>query len=155
QLDYRNCEEPFLPYYPVMTDARRVAAAPTPIVCVPTFSFKLAKTEKVLQSIGTVGNRLCRRAGVTPVWPEPPNARPVGGPSTAGSYGVWKQSLRQRISSYLTENPLVMSDLSRLNTRMMRLMIESIRTKARASGRDVVPVVLENHTKDLGDFTAI
>jgi len=35
QLDYRNCEETFLPYYPLMKDARRVSPQREPIVCVP------------------------------------------------------------------------------------------------------------------------
>src|SRR5260370_34701062 len=39
QLDYRNCEEAFLPFYPVMKDARRVSTQPEPIVCVPLNHF--------------------------------------------------------------------------------------------------------------------
>src|SRR2546423_9720568 len=38
-LDYSHCEEDFLPYYPVMTDARRVSNKPEPIVCIPTNHF--------------------------------------------------------------------------------------------------------------------
>ena len=39
ELDYSKCEEDFLPYYPVMTDARRVSEKPEPIVCLPTNHF--------------------------------------------------------------------------------------------------------------------
>lgn len=135
-----------------MADARRVSPGPTPIVCFPTFSFKLAKAEKMLHSFGNAGNRICRKAGLPVLWPEPPNATPVAGTSSGAGYGVWKQSLAQRVASYVSENPPVVSDLSRLNARMMRLMIASIRRQANAAGWAAVPVVLENHTKDLGDF---
>src|SRR5260221_6707416 len=39
QLDYRNCEEAFLPFYPVMEDARRVSRNREEIVCVPLNHF--------------------------------------------------------------------------------------------------------------------
>src|SRR2546426_2076845 len=38
-LDYANCEEDFLPFYPVMTDARKVSDKQEPIVCIPTNHF--------------------------------------------------------------------------------------------------------------------
>ncbi len=38
-LDYTNCEEDFLPYYPTMTDARKVSDKVEPIICVPTNHF--------------------------------------------------------------------------------------------------------------------
>ena len=37
----------------------------------------------------------------------------------------------------------------------MTEMLESIRRRARASGLKDVPVILENHTKDLHDFSHI
>ena len=39
QLDYRNCEETFLPFYPVMEDARKVSEHREDIVCVPLIHF--------------------------------------------------------------------------------------------------------------------
>ena len=45
QLDYRNCEEAFLPFYPVMKDARRVSTQPEPIVCVPLNHFYGSRRE--------------------------------------------------------------------------------------------------------------
>src|SRR5947207_14627957 len=39
QLDYRGCEEDFLPFYPAMEDARRVSATREEIVCVPLNNF--------------------------------------------------------------------------------------------------------------------
>lgn len=40
QLDYRDIDEPFLPFYPQMHDARRLADREQPIVCVPTHSMR-------------------------------------------------------------------------------------------------------------------
>jgi len=37
----------------------------------------------------------------------------------------------------------------------MREMLQDIRRRARNARQSVVPVVLENHTKDLGDFGPI
>ena len=37
----------------------------------------------------------------------------------------------------------------------MREMLRSIRRRARASGLEHVPVILENHTKDVQDFSDI
>lgn len=154
QLDYRNCDETFLPYYPVMSDARRVSPAPTRMVCVPTFSFTLGSTERLLHLAGRVANKVCRTAGLAPVWPTPPNAVPVGGSSGGGdaAYTVWARPLSARAAEYFGPSPTVIADLSTLNVRMMRAMIERIRERAAASGWDAVPVVLENHTKDIGDF---
>jgi hypothetical protein len=60
--------------------------------------------------------------------------------------------LSERIANVLGENQTMIADLSALNSRVMRAMIGRIRGNATASGRSVVPVVLENHTKDIGDF---
>ncbi len=152
QLDYRGCEETFLPYYPEMTDARRVASAPTDIVCVPTFSFTLSRTERLLHLGGSVANAMCRKAGLAAVWPTPPNAVSAAGGGGGAEYSVWKRSWSDRLSGYFGANPTVIADLSALNSRMMRTMIRNIRSRAAASCRGVVPVVLENHTKDIGDF---
>jgi hypothetical protein len=43
QLDYTNCEEGFLPFYPRMDDARKVSTNIEPIVCLPIFSFDLSR----------------------------------------------------------------------------------------------------------------
>jgi hypothetical protein len=47
------------------------------------------------------------------------------------------------------------SNLSGLSTIHMSEMLRDIRRRARESGLPVVPVVLENHSKDVGDFEPI
>ncbi len=39
QVDYRQCDEGFVPYYPRMDDARRMSTRMESIISVPTFSF--------------------------------------------------------------------------------------------------------------------
>jgi hypothetical protein len=154
QLDYRDCDETFLPYYPLMTDARRISDVPTRLVSVPTFSFTLDRTERFLHIAGNLANTVCRKAGLSPIWPTAPNAVPVGGGGSGSStaYTVWSQSLSERLAHYFGPSPTVIADLSALNARVMRAMIDRIRRQAAQSGDSVVPVVLENHTKDIGDF---
>jgi hypothetical protein len=45
------------------------------------------------------------------------------------------------------------SDLAQLDYALMMEMLEAIRKRSRASGLSDVPVVLENHTKDLQNFS--
>jgi hypothetical protein len=66
---------------------------------------------------------------------------------------VWKRP-EARESRFFGTRTMV-ADLSALNTRLMKRMIASIRRQADASGWPLVPVVLENHTKDIGDFGPI
>lgn len=152
QLDYSNCDETFLPYYPVMTDARRMSSVPTRIVSVPTFSFKLSRSARLLNMAGVAANSVCRRAGLATVWPTTPNAVPVAGGSSGTPYTVWRRSWTDRVAAFLEAPPTVIADLSALNIRLMKTMIDRIRDRAEASGWEKVPVVLENHTKDVGDF---
>ena len=79
---------------------------------------------------------------------------PVAGGSTSGTpYTVWRRNRwTDRFADLLGTPPTVIADLSALNIRIMKRMIEDIRRRAEASGWASVPVVLENHTKDVGDF---
>src|SRR6185295_4554252 len=68
-LDYTVCEEDFLPYYPVMTDARRVSDKVEPIICVPTNCF-YASRRQVLQhhldkAVGKIRNKISGPATVS------------------------------------------------------------------------------------------
>jgi hypothetical protein len=47
------------------------------------------------------------------------------------------------------------SDLAQLNYPLMKEMLASIRRRAKSSGLAEVPVILENHTKDVRDFSDI
>ncbi|HYG80546.1 MAG TPA: hypothetical protein VD861_09175, partial [Pyrinomonadaceae bacterium] len=55
---------------------------------------------------------------------------------------------------YLKGKHLI-SDIAQLDYALLREMLASIRRRARASGLSDVPVILENHTKDIRDFSHI
>jgi hypothetical protein len=150
QLDYRHLDEAFLPYHPVMEDARRVAGEPQPIVCVPTHSFAAHPAGYGLRlAARTFQRRLA-------------SARRWTGPYVAASDTRIPEGGYERETYFTEEWPspgrrrLVpgkrISDLSRMSHLQMRQMLADIRRRARASGHAVVPVVLANHTKELGDF---
>lgn len=153
KLDYTNCEEDFLPYYPVMTDARKVSHKVEPIVCVPTNCF-YASRKQVLQhhldkAAGKIKSKIAGPATVTN------NGRSVE------AYGEqWEQidgSLTKRIyrkgiAPYLRGKHTI-SDLAQLDYPLMLEMLDSIRKRSKASGLTDVPVVLENHTKDLQRYS--
>jgi hypothetical protein len=149
KLDYRSVDEPFLPYYPEMADARRVAREPQPIVCLPTHSFRPRVANQAIRKV-------VRRAGRLPVRPPrtlrdrylAPSDVAVAEADYAADY-----SEHSRVSADDAGKPdLHVSDLSQLGFAQMREVLDDIRQRAAATGWDVVPVVLENHTKDIGDF---
>lgn len=153
-LDYRNVEEDFLPYYPDLVDARRIASSPQPIICCPTNSFTFTYMDKQMLHLA----KMLRLVGREDI--ERPNSallRTAGGasydkwtgPKTTQRPGVL-QRLRKRV-----ESDLLVSDLSGLNMVLFRKMMAVIRCRAKRRGCQVVPVVLENHSKDICDFSII
>ena len=63
-----------------------------------------------------------------------------------------KRIYRKGIVPYLKGKHTI-SDLAQLDYPLMMEMLESIRKRSRASGLTDVPIVLENHTKDLHNFS--
>lgn len=150
-LDYSKCEEDFLPYYPVMTDARKVSNKIEPIISVPTNCFYASRRQVFQQHLMKV------RAKVSASGSKINEAR------SAAAYGSeWEQSGNSKlqkiyekgITPYLKGKHYI-SDLAQLDYSLMTEMLDAIRRRVRASGLGEVPVILENHTKDVGDFSNI
>jgi len=152
QLDYTDCEEGFLPYYPVMTDARKVSEKVEPIVCVPTNCFYASRRQvlrhHVDKAAGKIRNKITR-----------PNVVSNNGRSVEAYGEQWAQIDGSRLSRVYRKAIVpyfrgkhTISDLAQLDYALMMEMLESIRKRSRASGLSDVPVVLENHTKDLHNF---
>jgi hypothetical protein len=156
ELDYSKCEEDFLPYYPVMTDARRVSDKPEPIVCLPTNHFYGSRRRTLQHHVGKLSAKLKPRTS-------------SDGDSKASARSVktygheWAQTSHDSTLRRVYDKGIVpyvkgrhlISDLAQLDYSLMKEMLESIRRRARASGLKDVPVILENHTKDLRDFSHI
>lgn len=150
QLDYTRCEEGFLPYYPDMKDARRVAGGTSPIVSVPTFSFIPSRASVVRKDVSRISTKLAK------VMKRGGGPRGASGAVSADSYAVWHvpTSLAGRLSSRLMPTSVI-ADLSALSFPMMKDMLQAIRCEARSRDIADIPIILENHTKDITDFSAI
>jgi hypothetical protein len=153
KLDYRRIEEPFLPYYPRMDDARRLSERPQPIVCIPTHSFDPGRVGIALRHAARAVRRRAPRARTLTrrfVAPSETPIRHAGYDAAAYSRSEWtpRQGERQRVTK-------VPSDIAALSAFQMSEMLRDIRRRARGSGLSVVPIVLENHSKDLGDIEPI
>ena len=155
-LDYTNCEEDFLPYYPVMTDARKVSDRVEPIICIPTNHFYGSRRQVFKHHLSKAWGQLKRRIA--------PAATVEQGSRSVEAYGhEWAQTSHASTLTRVYEKGLVpylkgkhlISDIAQLDYALLCEMLASIRRRARASGLNEVPVILENHTKDIRDFSHI
>lgn len=154
-LDYTNCEEDFLPFYPVMTDARKISNKPEQIVCIPTNHFYGSRRQTLQHHTRKGIGALKARMG-----PKESSTTPG---RTVETYGhEWAQAGASKLGKlytrgvrpYLKGRHLI-SDLAQLDYTLMCEMLASIRQRARAASAGPVPVILENHTKDIRDFSHI
>ncbi|MDD5542160.1 MAG: hypothetical protein PHX83_03220 [Acidobacteriia bacterium] len=150
QLDYRHCEETFLPFYPLMEDARKVSDKHEPIVCVPIHHFYGSRRAVTQRNLSLAWREVRRhRRGVE----RPGSAAPVNGrlrsePSRIGQ-------VYTKLILPLMKRTHFVSDTGNLNYPLMIEMLKSIREQAEASGLAELPVMLTNHPKDIRDINAI
>ena len=147
QIDYRNCEEDFLPFYPAIKDARRVSGARERIVCVPLNHFYGSRRAVTRQNIALARQRLSRRAIASQATSSQAGAQSEHQSRTALAF--------EKIIMPAVKRKYLVSDLSRLNYRLMQEMLGSIRQRARQSGLRQLPVILTNHPKDIRDLAGI
>ena len=153
KLDYTQCEEDFLPYYPVMTDARRVSDKVEPIVCVPTNCFYASRRQVLQHHLQKVVSKIKSKiAGPTTVGNNGRSVETYGEQWAQIDGSLTKRIYRKGVVPYLRGKHTI-SDLAQLDYPLMMEMLDSIRKRSRASGLTDVPVVLENHTKDLHNFS--
>lgn len=155
-LDYTHCEEDFLPFYPVMTDARRVSDKPEPIICIPTNHFYGSRRQVFRHHLDKAVGKVKQRIA-------PPSKAPNSSRSVE-AYGqewaqvshasTWTRVYEKGIVPYLKGKHLI-SDIAQLDYTLLKEMLRSIRRRAQRSGLSEIPVILENHTKDIQDFSDI
>lgn len=146
QIDYRDCEETFLPFYPVMEDARRVSNKREEIVCVPLNHFYGSRRAVGRQNLSLAWRELRRRTSKSDRDKAGGTVQPQ--PSQIGS-------AYEKLILPMVKRKHFVSDTGRLSHPLMREMLESIRHRARTSGLPQVPVVLTNHPKDIRELAAI
>ncbi len=156
KLDYTSCEEDFLPYFPVMTDARKLSSKEEPIICVPTNCFYASRKQVLLRHTKTIGAKLKLRVAAGPQRPYTHDRAPEAYASEWANIGdsTLKRLYQKGIVPYVRGKHLI-SDLAQLDYPLLSEMLDSIRRRARKSGLNDVPVILENHTKDVRDFSDI
>jgi len=151
KLDYVPCEEPFLPYYPDMKDARRVSRSAEPIVCIPTNTFP---TPRVILARAAL-RKMVQKFGK-------PDTATIPAPSRGRSGNEWINkgesgalgAARKLLKRYILGQTEI-ADLAQMTYPMMRQMMVHIRRQAARSRLPHVPVILENHTKDICDFSDV
>ena len=156
QIDYRETEEDFLPFYPQMTDARKVSASEEEIVCVPIHHFHASRQQfaktlasfarrragRILSSSNAKNTNRAVEKYAEEEWAEKRHASKI--------VRVYEKAVVPALKGwYLT------ADLSRLTLPLMREMLGSIRSRAQASGLAHVPVIISNHSKDIKDFAVV
>jgi len=150
QLDYGNCDETFLPFYPMMEDARRVSDKREPIVCVPLNHFYGSRGTVTRQNLSLAWRELRRRSA------ESGPAKSLGAPAAPSIRQPSKVGLAfEKLILPAVKRKHFVADTGRLNYPLMREMLSSMRRRAHESGLAEVPVVLTNHPKDIRDLAAI
>lgn len=152
QLDFRNCEETFLPFYPMMEDARIVSDQREDIVCVPLNHFYGSRRAVTRQNISLARRELGRRSSERSD-PESPTRTPDV--SQLDRQPSRLSLVYEKVILPAVKRKHFVCDTGRLNYPLMREMLASIRQRAQASGLAQVPVVLTNHPKDIRDLGAI
>lgn len=147
QLDYRQCEETFLPYYPRMDDARKVSDHREQISCVPLSHFYGSRGGVTRQNLSLARSKL-REQGSEAF--ASASERPRLDSQRSGLGRIYEKLIAPAI-----KRKYFVSDLSRLNYQLMKEMLESIRRRARDSGLSQIPIVITNHPKDIRDWDGI
>lgn len=148
-LDYTECDEDLVPFYPNMNDARRVSAEPEPIVCVPIFHFTGSRLSVAKQIVAKIIDRWSNapepsaKLGLVQAAPDPS--------VELGRASMASQAMDKIIRPVLFGKHLT-ADVGQFGLRLLREMISAVRRKAARSGLAELPVVITNHTKNMRDF---
>lgn len=146
-LDYTDCEESFVPFYPDMHDARRVSRTPQPIISVPTSHFHQGGWSLLKRDL---------KERILAKQPQTSEAE-VGNSSeewkdldASGAMGFMKKAASRYLRGVTRS-----SDISGCDYETLQEMLSSIREQACRAGLPEVPVVLVSHTKDIRNFSHI
>lgn len=153
-IDYTNCEESFLPFYPRMEDARRVSDKREPIVCVPIFHFYASRRRFFVTLLSKATRKVARKLT--------PRAAGAGEMETYAQQEWADVGLKspfarvyEKAARPLLEGKHTVSDIGALDAASLGELLDAIRRWASATGLREVPVILTNHSKYITDFQPI
>jgi hypothetical protein len=145
RLDFRDCDEAFLPFYPNLSDARKVSDKQEEIVCVPIHHFYGSRVG-VFRSNAANARRKLTATSQTPT-------------AAASAARTRSNSLLSKVYEKgvvpLVQRKYLIVDTARLSYPLLRESIRSMRRLAEFSGWSDVPIVLTNHPKEIADYSAI
>jgi hypothetical protein len=143
QLDFRNCDEEFLPFYPNLNDARRVSDKEEDIVCVPIHHFHGSRVG-VLRSNATNARRKLTA----------PSEQSTALQPDKRSSSLLSKAYEKGLVP-LGQRKYLMVDTARLSYPLLRESIRSMRRLADESGWTDIPIVLTNHPKEIIDYSPL
>jgi hypothetical protein len=150
QMDYSECDEDFLPFYPRLDDARLVSDKVEPIICVPIFHFYLSRRQTTKQIVAKVAGKLGRKI----------KSQASDEGYSQQQWAEVGQSSKLQLAYHKALKPCLtgkytVGDISQLNYPALREMLTAIRLRMRQSGVSQLPVILTCHSKYIKDFSAI
>lgn len=157
QVDYRQCEETLLPFYPQMDDARKISERREPILCVPIHTFHSSRSyvfwEQLQRGWQLTKQRVGKKTGRDKHSIEDYGRQHW---SQRSHSSRTREFLDKGLLPYLT-GKFFLADTGRLSRShaLFRQMLASIRKRALFSGEAAVPVVITNHTKDIWDYNSL
>lgn len=151
-LDYRNIEEGFYPYYPDFDDARKVSQDKEEIISIPTHSHV---PKRFFNKLGGFIYKFTKKTDYgrsnfhAPNHLETPNDTIQE--EEGADYTVWEKEMPKLklIERFFPVLAREVSDLSGINFFKMKEKIRDIKKRVKQSSFEVVPIILENHTKDI------
>jgi len=151
RFDYTECDEDFLPFYPQMTDARRMSDKTERIICVPIFHFTGSRKRVTIQTVSKVWDKLRDRFAA-----KTPNAE-TSNYSNSDWDEIGRSSMAARVYDKIVKPAVsgkhLTSNTGQLDLPLLREMLKAIRVRAHSSGQSHVPVILTNHSKYMRDFS--
>lgn len=142
QFDYTNCDEDFRPFYPQMTDARRVSNEKESIACVPIFNFTGSRISSARHIVSKVRDKAAASSSVEGYTPLETSAGRASPAST----------LNEKVIKPLLFGKRHTADISKLDLALLREMLAAIRSRANNTTLEKVPIVVTNHSKYMTDF---
>lgn len=156
KLDFRNCEEPWLPFYPQLEDARKISKSSEEMVCVPIHHFYGGNAQTLREHIALARRKLRQRLSSQGAAAKLDAIDTYARMEWAerGQSSLFARIYSKGISPYL-KGKYLLADTAHLSYPRLRELLRSIRKTAAAAGVESVPVVLTNHPKDISDFGPI
>ncbi len=153
-LDYTNCDESFLPFYPRMDDARRVSDKREPIACVPIFHFHGSRRRFLFTLFSKAAHKAKQRLSPQATGT---NDKESYAQQEWADVGLKSPTARvyEKAVKPLLEGKHTTSDIGALDAASLAELLRAIRRWAAGTGLREVPVILTNHSKYIADYKPI